>query len=74
MIAAIAGKYFRQSIVEKVGRLQERQRNPACRLALAVSGKPRSQDGAVVRPDRADVIADGVVRGLSLCHCPHAPA
>ena len=59
-----AAEQLRQpGVPEELGRLQQGAGDPGRLLAVPVAPEARGADGVVVRPDAADVVADGVVAG-----------
>ena len=59
-----AAEQLRQPrVAEELGRLEQRAGDPRRFLAMAVAPQAGGTDGVVVRPDAADVIADGVEAG-----------
>ena len=73
-LARVAGERLRQAIVEEVRGLEHRAADARGLGAVAVAPQAPRDDRVVVRPHRADVVADRVVGALRRRHRAHAPA
>lgn len=69
-----AGERLGQPEIGKRCGLDLRESDPVCFVAKSVSHESSHDDRVVVRPDRAAVIADGIVASVFRRHRPNAPA
>src|SRR5262245_11483015 len=64
LLPRVAGERLREAAVEIRGRLEQLRRDPGGLLAVSVPGQTGGDQRVVVRPDRAEVVPDRVVRHL----------
>src|SRR5258706_1815027 len=60
--------------MEVGGGLEDTECDAGSLCPIPIARKPPGNDRVVERPDRADMVTDGVVARLGGCHCAHAPA
>src|SRR2546428_593375 len=65
---------FRQAILERLGSLDQHQRQVGRLFAVAVAAHPLGDECSVVGPDRAVVVLDWVVTGVAGRHRSDPPA
>ena len=73
LASLVAGEGLRQPPVEEAGGVEHTGRDHRRLLLEAVPPQPPGDERVVERPDRADVVSDGVVAALSFGHRPDPP-